>query len=84
MAKKQSKKTSIKKSTVTKVETKPIDNSNKDRLYREAIDIRDKMIKLKTDLETNAVPLSEVEILTEQYNVMHQYVVILNTRLSRL
>jgi len=60
------------------------EDNYKTRLYDEAVELRDRMVKLKTALETNAVPASEVEILTKQYGVMHQLAVILNERLGRI
>jgi hypothetical protein len=55
----------------------------KTRLYKEALDNKDKMVKLKAAIENKTVPESEIAILTEQYNAMHALAVILNTRLSR-
>jgi hypothetical protein len=69
---------------ISKTEIKEAEEGTyKTRLFAEATQLRDNMIKLKTALETNKVPASEVEILTEQYNVMHKLAVILNTRLGR-
>ncbi len=55
----------------------------KDRLMTETLDLRDKMAKLKDAVENNKVPASEVDILNEQYDAMHAYYIILNKRLGR-
>jgi len=56
----------------------------KTRLYQEALDNKDKMVKLKSAIENKTVPTSEISILTEQYNAMHALAVIFNTRLGRM
>ena len=55
----------------------------RDRVLSEAKDLKEKMTKLRTALDTAKVPASEIEILNEQYKAMHAYYIIINTRLSR-
>jgi len=55
----------------------------KDRVLAEAKELRIKMDALRAALDGYKVPATEVDILNKQYKAMHEYYVILNTRLSR-
>jgi len=55
----------------------------KDDVRIEAKELKEKMVRLRTALDENKIPTSEVSILNEQYGAMNQYYIILNTRLSR-
>jgi hypothetical protein len=59
------------------------DQSWKDRVKEEAAELKIKMDNLRSALDNNRVPQTEVEILNRQWTVMREYYVILNTRLSR-
>ena len=59
------------------------DSTWKDRVLEEAKELKIKMNALRAALDGNKVPATEVDILNKQHKAMHEYYVILNTRLSR-
>lgn len=68
----------------TDVAAAPVEDNYKTRLFKEATELRERMLKLKDALDNNRVPQSEVEILTKQYGIMREYALVLNDRLSRV
>ena len=59
------------------------DTAWRDRVLEEAKELKIKMDALRAAVDGNKVPATEVDILNKQYKAMHEYYVILNTRLSR-